>query len=196
MHWVHYNSNRFSLQNNNNNNNNDNNNNNNNVNAANSNTNQANMNTVMAGRRRDIATEHSARAERVRRILSQHHRAAAHSMREVRSLKVPSKECVLTSSGHLPRVGVDAGREGYGGEKKAANAKEYSLNFSSPDRTLRKTAGISTSDGIWRRFEDSRCGDSGTVSELQSEVLNQTTVAALAYLDFFLANVASDPDPV
>ena len=71
-----------------------------------------------------------------------------------------------------------------------------SLNFSSPDRTLRKTAGISFSDGKRRRFEDSRCGDSGTVSELQSEVLNQTTVAALAYLDFFLANVASDPDPV
>ena len=81
-------------------------------------------------------------------------------------------------------------------------AKEYHLNFSSPDKTLRKTftvpgsAGISTSDGKRRRFEDSRCGDSGTVSKLQSEVLNQTTVAALAYLDFFLANVASDPDPV
>ena len=62
--------------------------------------------------------------------------------------------------------------------------------------TIPESAGISTSDGIRRRFEDSRCGDSGTVSELQSEVLNQTTVAALAYLDFFLANVASDPDPV
>ena len=36
----------------------------------------------------------------------------------------------------------------------------------------------------------------GHRAELQSEVLNQTTVAALAYLDFFLANVASDPDPV
>ena len=84
----------FSLQNNNNNNNNDNNNNNNNVNAANSNTNQANMNSVMAGRRRDLAPEESARAERVRRILSQHHRAA-HSKRDaIGSLEGPSKKCV------------------------------------------------------------------------------------------------------
>ena len=75
------------MQNNNNNNNNDNNNNNNNVNAANSNTNQANMNTVMAGRRRDLAPEYSARADRVRRILSQHHRRAAHSKRDLWSLE-------------------------------------------------------------------------------------------------------------
>ena len=53
------------------------------MNAANSNTNQANTNTLMAGRRRDLAPAEAARAERVRRILSAHHRAAALSKRDI-----------------------------------------------------------------------------------------------------------------
>ena len=76
--------------------------------------------------------------------------------------------------------------------------------FSPPDRALRKKtadfldlvselAGISSSGRKRRSFEMGNCRERGIATRLQAEVLNQTTVAALAYLDFFLANVAGDP---
>ena len=75
--------------------------------------------------------------------------------------------------------------------------------FSPPDRALRKKREAfldMISELEWslsrkRRSDDYDSGDcyeTGMASMLKAEVLNQTTVAALAYLDFFLANVAGD----
>ena len=59
--------------------------------------------------------------------------------------------------------------------------------------TVSEPAGISRSSRKRRSFESTDCHETGIASKLQAEVLNQTTVAALAYLDFFLAKVAGDP---
>ena len=60
-----------------------------------------------------------------------------------------------------------------------------------PDKALRK----STADFVdWG--SDGDCRESVPATQLQAEVLNQTTVAALVYLDFFLANVAAADRPV
>ena len=197
-------------QNNNNNNNNGNNNNNDNVNAANSNTNQANMNTVTAGRRRQLAhAQYSARGERVRRILSQHHRAA-HSKRDVggRAGLSESEKCVNFGNsfravmGFLVRTnGLSLDGKGHVADGSGRSHAKYI--FSPPDKALRKKRADSLdmiSELEWslsrkRRSDDYDSGDcyeTGMASMLKAEVLNQTTVAALAYLDFFLANVAGD----
>ena len=60
-----------------------------------------------------------------------------------------------------------------------------------PDKALRQ----STADFVDRGSEGDCRESVPHATQLQAEVLNQTMVAALVYLDFFLANVAAGDRP-